>query len=326
MTEPLTETLRLACATKDPEYRAMARNLLAEHRVPADRFAGFLKDAGSLANLDRVRDALNWYQVNEVRPNIKGGAQPAYERPENAENAVALTAKTRLATVLDLTRLGRVWAEASTGFHMDAFRFIQPTAPSPDEVNEFLAPRLGTTANAEAFLPHLFEALKQYRNKTAKRIDPTWAAEWESLKPFLDPNHPQRWLQAVGVPKDIAVWLAVVCYPATRVERIFRPTQLDAGWYAHHFPSPPQAATAAGGHTMFLHSAAGVVATHDGLVSEYIHVQADFTLEDWRVAGRLVGFAPLSAGVLDDQRLAHWQLLQRKYDETQVRLWMPDFP
>jgi len=320
-----SETLRRACASADPGLRAMARNLLGEHRVPKDRRDAFVGGAGSLADMDRVRNALDRYQTNEVRPK-KGGFPPVYEQPENAENAVGFAAKAHLATVLDLTRLGRVWAEAGTAFHLEAFRFFRPTAPSPDQVNEFLSRHLETPAKAEAFLPDLFEALKQYRKKTAKWIDPTWAADWKSLRPFLDPGRPERWLQAVGVPKDIGVWVAVVRYPAARVERIYRPTQLDAGWYARHFPSPPHAPTAVGGHTMFLHPSTGAVAAHDVLVSEYIHAQVDFRMMDWRAAGRLVGFAPLSGGVLDDQRAAHWKLLQRKYGETQVRLWMPECP
>jgi hypothetical protein len=233
--EQLAEALRHACTSVDPGLRAMARNLLGEHRVPADRIAAFLGGAGSLADVDQVRSALYLYQTNEVRPK-KGGSPPAYERPENTENAVGLGPGARLATVLDLTRLGHVWAEAASAFHLEAFRFFQPTAASPDEVNEFLSRHLETTAKAEAFLPDLFKALKIFRAKKAKWIDPTWAAEWESLKPFLDPSRPERWLQAVGVPKDIGVWLVVVRYPAKRAERIFRPTQLDAGVVRAPFP------------------------------------------------------------------------------------------
>jgi len=58
-----------------------------------------------------------------------------------------------------------------------------------------------------------------------------------------------------------------------------------------------------------------------GLVSEYIHAQVDFTMRDWRAAGSLGGASPRERpAILDDQRAAHWKLLQRKYDETQVRL------
>jgi len=97
-------------------------------------------------------------------------------------------------------------AEAGTAFHLEAFRFFRPTAPSPDQVNEFLSRHLETPAKAEAFLPDLFEALKQYRRRRRSGSTQRGPPTGKSLRPFLDPGRPERWLQAVGVPKDIGVW------------------------------------------------------------------------------------------------------------------------
>jgi hypothetical protein len=87
--------------------------------------------------------------------------------------------------------------------------------------------------------------------------------------------------------------------------RLFRPTQLNAGWYAHHFPSPPQATVEMGGHTMFLGHDDGRV-TSPPAVSEFLHQQVDFRIGNWTAGGSLLGFTgrPIK-GLLDRQRRQH---------------------
>jgi hypothetical protein len=61
------------------------------------------------------------------------------------------------------------------------------------------------------------------------------------------------------------------------------------------------------------------------LVSEYVHVQTDLTISDWRAGDRLVGFTGGSvAGDLKEQRSAHWNLLRTSYGDG-VSTWMPDY-
>ena len=328
---PLARILHDSCSPGfTAAARAMARNLLCEHRVSAERFAAFSASAGELTMLDRVQRAIEEYQTAEVRPSISLGLLPAYARPENENNSVELPPGTHVGTVLDLTRLGRVYAEAKAAFRLPEFRAYAVTDPrNHSQVNGFLGDQLNDPARKEPFLKALFHAWTRYRNGIEERVHPTWVAEWKSLEPFLDPDKPRRWLRAVGVPRDSAVWLAVLRYPVKdrkREIKLFRPTQLDAGWYAHHFPSPPQAVLSSGGLTMFLReSDHGGKEEVNRLVSEYLHAQIDFTIDDWHRGGSLVSFTNQAVtGFLEQQRRAHWRLLQSAYGVSGVCGWMPE--
>ena len=193
-------------------------------------------------------------------------------------------------------------------------RFEEATSKDDGEqVNAFLKARLEDAGGPAGFLESVFEAMAWYRCNVGPLIRPTWAAEWNSTAPYLQSGDPARWLEAVGVPKDYAVWIAVVRYrPKVAV---YRPTQLDAGWYAHHFPSPPRANLSDGGFAMYLRSIDAAATT--GLVSEYIHRQVDFTLPDWNRAGGLVGFVekPNRGESLAQLRDQHLGILKREYGD-----------
>ncbi len=305
----------------------MARNLLSEHRISDQRFLDFSKTAGELLSLTHVRVALETYQSTRVRPLLRSGDSPAYTRSDNANNAVRLPRGVHLGTVLDLTRLGRVYAEAKFAFRMPEFSAFAVTDPRDHtQVNEFLSMNLEDESRRRSFLAAAFKAISRYRRRIEDRLHPTWAAEWGSLLPYLDAARPGLWLQAVGVPREDPVWLAVLRYPAknrSREIKLFRPTQLDAGWYAHHFPSPPQAAVEKGGHTMFLE-------LDDGFrlgpppVSEFLHEQVDFTIGNWNAGGSLVGYAGRpSKGLSDRQRRGHLGFLKSVYGQ-EVSLWMAE--
>jgi hypothetical protein len=297
--------------------------------VSPGRFAGFTAFAGDLADLDAIRKVLEAYQEEQVRPLIGAGLAPAYARADNHNNKVDLAPGSDIATVLDLTRLGRVYAEAKSTFKIPEFRRYDVTDPRDSaQINEFLGARLTDSTRVEPFLQAVLRARRRYRKAIETRVHPTWVAEWTSLKPFLDPDRPERWLQAVGVPRDSPTWVAVFRYPAARPGReigLFRPTQLDAGWHAHHFPSPPQAAAGLGGHTMYLwqplQKTTGIPAS---LICEYLHPQMDVSIAAWRAGGRLIGLAPPIGGDLAEQRHRHWLLLQLMYKESPVRDWMPE--
>ena len=323
-----------ACAPgSSPEDRAMVRNLVCEHRVPDGRLNQFASPHESLTDIREFERALTTYYHQHVRPARKDASGkrsiPAYARPENRTNAVRLAPDAMLATVINLTWLGRVYLAAVSDFKMKEFqRFAITKADDYAQINDQLSARV----KDEAFLDAIFRALASYRrSRLNDRIRHTWAAEWKSLQPFLDPARPARWLRAAGVHTEHPSWLAVVRYPSHRGRRmrplpLFRPTQLEAGWYAHHFPSPPQAKLKAGGHTMFLRPQRHPQHDRYGLVSEYVHEQIDFTLDHWHAAGSLIEIAGASGGSIEDQREAHWRLLQSDaHYGPEVRNWMEDF-
>ncbi len=312
----------------DLPSRAMARNLLAEHRLSEQRYLEFSPNSGDFTSFVAVRKALEEYQLSHVRPLLKDKLAPVYARLGNVSNEVNLGPDARLGTVLDLTGLGRVYAEAKSTFKMPQFSTYEVTDPSSGtQINDFLAIQFSNPVRREAFLEAIFKALALYRRQIELRILPTWAVEWNSIVQYLDSNAPKSWLQAVGVPKDNPVWLTVISYPVSRLQssnvKLVRPTQLDAGWYAHHFPSPPQVAPAKGGHTMFLDLCDGRQAFPPP-VSEYIHEQVDFRIGDWVSGGKLLGFSVQSiSGALDKQRRQHLGFLESVYGR-EVKAWMPD--
>jgi len=329
-TLPISRILRDTCSSVvSISYKAVARNLLSDHRVSSERFSSFSAFAGDLSRIDVIQRALESYQLEEVRPSISARTEPAYARTDNENNRVRLAPGSHVATVLDLTRLGRIYAEAGATFGLPAFRLFAVTDPrNVSQINDFIGRRLGDPLQRESFLREILRARRRYRKTVETRVHPMWVAEWKSLQHFLDPVRPERWLQAVGVPREHPAWLAVFRYPVKRGRHevpLFRPTQLDAGWYAHHFPSPPQAAPVRGGHTMYLwQSYQGSNGASSHIVSEFLHPQIDLTMEHWRSAGSLVGFAPAVRGDLADQRQRHWVLLQSAYSPVPIRSWMPD--
>ena len=309
----------------------MARNLLSEHRLPAERFERFARDAGDLVSFPDIQKAIEDHYSTCVQPKFPEGLKeemrpvPAYRWPENQANAVNSPPEL-LGTVLDLTssRLRLVYRTASSKFKSRYFRGFADTMPTRVQINDFFQEHLADVAAREDFLDELFRIVARYRKEEQDRVFPTWAAEWTSLQPFLTSSDPSNWFRAVGVYKEEPVWVVVVCYRASeRKVQLFRPTQLDAGWYVHHFPSPPQAELRKGGHTMYLGQHSGSVISPPP-VSEFVHEQVDFDVKDWIAGGRLAGFTrePVR-GFLEQQRMDHLHFLQTIYGEG-VSSWMPN--
>ena len=320
-----------ASSTSIPQ-KAMARNLLGEHRVSFDRLKKFLPSGFNWDNFDAIQKDLDEYQKKAVRVKLNPSLPfshlkqplPAFESKENKNNRVNLPLNAKLGTVIDLTRLHRVYGYAAFN-KVPAFEKFVHTSPL-DQVNEFLAGHLEDPDHTvrKGFVDSIFRAMAAYRvSSDNDRIHPTWAAEWQSLKAYLEPNAPERWVQAVGVRKEHPCWVLVVRYPvknAYRHLKLFRPTHLDAGWYPHHFPNPPGANVNAGGFTMDLRDADAD--PQQGLVSEYIHRQIDFEINDWEDVGGHVGFIDKPSNhALDVLRRRHWARLGQEY--TEVPTWMP---
>ena len=256
-----------------------------------------------------------------MRTPIGSALRPAYARPDNSNNSIRMPAGTELGTVIDLTRLGHIYAEAYREFGLTEFQSFPDNDRSPSSINQFLNVRLENPVSRLNFMRALFMARRKYLGSKARRsIFPTWTADWADLRLFLDPGAPEGWLEAVGVAKETGVWIAVIRYSdANGTLNLFRPTQLDAGWYPHHFPSPP-VAPSGGGYTVFLDSAAPATE----LVSEYIHSEVDFTFEEWEAGGSLVGFTGRPVGGdLAGARTNHLHLLVNKFGGS-VSEWMPN--
>src|ERR1022692_4952176 len=138
---PVSQALSRVFSSPVPPYsRALARNLLAEQRVSGDRFALFSAFAGDIAELNLIQRAMELYQLREVRPLASAALQPAYARPENESNKVELPPGSHVATVLNLTRLSRIYAEAWATFRIPEFQTCALPIRSEEHTSELQSP------------------------------------------------------------------------------------------------------------------------------------------------------------------------------------------
>jgi hypothetical protein len=151
---------------------------------------------------------------------------------------------------------------------------------------------------------------------------PVWAM---SAKVFFDDidlgkDSPDRWFEVVGVHLDTApVWAILLQYPLRDAGTVARPTILDAGGYAYHFPSPPGINAGLGGFMMDL----CIDPACDHVRGEFVHETIDFKLEYWVAAGnRYAETTRTGRDGIGRQRTTHHGLLDRSYDG--VMSWMPE--
>jgi hypothetical protein len=101
---------------------------------------------------------------------------------------------------------------------------------------------------------------------------------------------------------------------------VYRPTQLEAGDFPFHFPSPDCAERRMGGHPVNFG-----LGLSDLLVSEFIHREIRFHYEHWRDAGDLLERADsVNYGHLMGYRRRHYLVLKQEYGEENVENWMRD--
>lgn len=308
----------------------MARNLLCDHRISEDRWRHFLSSRQFASAGDLTASVSDYYLREIVPAKLDPSHQPgvrAFERPENQINEVRLPPGAKLGTVVNLTRLGRVLQAGRRPFRIPQFERIEvENALNPDALNRVFLDYLSDDSRRTAFLKALLKAARLYNRRLELSLRCTWAADWNTLSGFLVKNNPQRWLQAVGVATETPAWLAVFKYSVAdlvkRGIRLFRPTQLDAGWNAHHFPSPPPAPLPVGGHTMFLGLGHGDPSGF-GLVNEYLHAYLDFDIKHWEAAGSLVAPVLTAQGDLLKQRASHKDLLQQHYG-AEIGSWLAE--
>jgi len=303
--------------------RAMARNLMHDHRVSVARVQVFDKFVSSPC----TPSSLNHGVVRYYTENVLTRHLPDYVYKRlNGENLLSgdplgthvIHKDALLARVVDLTGLGHLYGWAKSR-GMRAFSRYPERAPESTWVQDWLDERLlGRSApRVQDFLGSVFEMLNTYRRDFP--YQPSWATTWSALSPHLS-SPPERWLEVLGIDKAVAPrWLIVLKYSVREAGTIARPTQLDAGWRSFHFPSPPCATPYNGGHPMDL----SIPSRAAGLLPEFIHKQIDHDITHWTSAGSICKKTDNpSPEALIEQRLNHHKLLVRMYGSMEVLSWM----
>lgn len=311
----------------DDTEKALAYNLMHDHRVSREREEAF-NDV--LVNpTSPSKEELNQALDDYVKGTIRNLPNPHYAHCDvNARNLLNGPSRFRLKVrrnqklvrVLDLNGLFRVFQWAK-GEHIngnlrwnDTFSTF-PAVNSPDHINvtNWLSEKLGgpsypprSPQEVEAFIATVLDVLNAY-SQQVEPYQPTWAALWSSfVEEGIDRKGPERWLESVGVHRPHPCWVILLKYSVRDVGMLARPTQLDAGRYIYHFPSPPQALLEIGGYAMDLRTTPRA----STLIPEFIHNQINHSLKHWVEAGRKCELAnPQVLGSLIDQRMAHYDLL-----------------
>ena len=158
-------------------------------------------------------------------------------------------------------------------------------------------------------------ALNDFRDPTP----PVWCTTETGFRSHFKKSA-DRWLDLLGVATPLrATWVILVLYPVRDARPLFRPTVLESGWYAQHFPSPLNDISPAkdGGFTMDL----GAASTE--LLREFVHNPVPWQVRHWRDTGQHC--ERTSGGGAEDltsQRSAHYRLLIDEFGETEIRNWI----
>lgn len=300
---PYAKVLSSWLSHPNEEYRAMARNLMHDHRISPEREKCLDRFVKRPFTPEALREGIIRYFEKKVRARTR---LHFVSRKVNANNHLPDKEKkkaTELVRVLNLNGCPFLQAKEKK-LHGTLFS----TFPAnPNEISDWIEDRLNRTAlEKEAFFSAAFAVLKESPR------NPVWVTTSEAFTPY-EQEPPDRWVQVVGVQfeKPDSQWLMLLKYPVQEVGTLIRPTQLDAGWNARHFPSPPQALH---GHPMDLRT----VPPPTVLLPEFIHQQIDHTPSHVVKCEKTKGAA---TGNLSDQRTTHHHLLKDRYDA--VPAWMP---
>lgn len=307
----------------DSEHKAMSENLMFDHRVSVSREKVFINYIQKPFTSDSLEKAI----VNYFEDRIRFSKKPHFLCDKtNLDNIVCgtpclspkISKDLDLVRVVDLNGLSVVfqWAKSK---NFPFFLTFPRNLGDDKKILKWLDHKLlnKPQSQVEKVLAQVINAMNKYR--LVSPFQPTWVVPWTQFSKFI-PGNPEKWLEVLGVKKINAPrWCFLLKYKAREAGTVVRPTQLDAGWYAYHYPSPPKVQNFLGGHPMDLS------ASSTDLISEYIHMQIDHTIDQWFNTGKACKRTTLvNNASLSSQRKAHLSLLNNKYG-TNISLWASQF-
>lgn len=323
------------------EHLFIAINLIHDFRVSEERELRFR----TFCNSDNIKDCLDEYYDNCIK-NILPPEVPDFCRTDYkiADGTIAtgyccsgFDRNIKLATVMNLNVLFQPFKEAlnqySTFGKVPSWLKLKDALQTDsdkksdtitalmnfEEFDKWLTRQFQPFELSKAkYLIELFFIILNELKALNKPYKPVfWVTDWEKLIDYINsaPTNIERWNQSVGVPNKYEGWQIVIQYPANAVECLYRPTQLDGGFFPEHFPPPPNSEHFYGGFTMDL-------AGEDKIfLPEYIHQQInEFKLDYWKNSGYLIGRVDNKNYELTILREKHYRKLVSHY--TDVNMWM----
>jgi hypothetical protein len=322
-----------------PHDMAMAENIRHDHRVSREREEWFDELSGSpRGRRQDLEDGMTDYFKDWIRTRDQ---DPDYILEKlNGENILVGGIMNRrsfkgtipLGRVLDLNGLRQPFSVAVQaavdgllpGPELERLRrFVEEVRVlnTEEQFGGFLDRQLDERRSGlerQEFLSDLLLALNVAARE--RPFQPCWVTLWSDLEPHLREDSPEEWAEALGVVLHQADrWLIVLRYTIDDAAMLVRPTQLEAGWWGYHFPSPQHAPVSSGGHPVDL----GINDPFAPLVREYIHSRIDYDVRQWIVAGRrLRRTTRATACDLQERRRNHYRRLMETYGEDATRSWM----
>ena len=309
--------------SSEVDKQAMAWNLRADHRVSESREKAFLiRHFHNPPNAHDLRRALDRHRKDVIGP----AKLPEYVFAKlNKNNLVTghheaknlINKDVELVNILDLNGLFKPFkwyrSEKLKRYLEIDYSAVLKQSRFDTWLNKKLYRQpVNTTEN---FVELCLEVLASYRDRCGP-YQPTWASTWKDFEDLKDEGA-DCWVQKFGMAKWTPRWQVALRYSVAEAGTLVRPTQIDCGYYAYHFSSPPQATLSRGGHPMSLCSSIA-----PKLVPEYIHKQIHHTLGHWIKGGRLIGQTQSFPEDLMKLRTSHYDLCEREYGR-QLKRWMP---
>jgi hypothetical protein len=320
---PLESALISWERSTESDKQAMAWNLRSEHRVSPTRESSFLdRYFLNQPTGEELRTALDKHRKEVIGP----AKLPEYVYARvNGNNLIAghheaknlINKDVKLVNVLDLNGLLKPfqwYRSVKQKRHLD-IDYVAVLKQSNFDVwlNKLLYQ--GSDQDIERVVGLCLEVLTSYHEMCGP-YQPTWATTWDDFEEFTNYGS-DGWVSIMGVGKWSPRWQIVLKYSVAEAGTLVRPTQIDGGYYAYHFASPPQAPLEKGGHPMSL-----LPLPPAKLLPEYIHKQIKYALEHWVNGGKLIGRTNSKPGDLRRLRTTHYDLCRRVYGARLLR-WMP---
>lgn len=293
----------LSRSSRASEDRAVACNLVHDHRVDAEREAEWRRFLPRRAGAKDLKDAVKDYRDERVR---YADSPDFADDSLNGKNFMrGPLGDNEMATVIDLTGLAALFREN--------YRWFPSEDQGPEATKKSLDRRMRGSVGPvmRRFVASALELMNGSRP-----FNPVWVMPWTEFATVLEAGA-TRWCEAVGRPihDDIAHWVIVLRYRLREAGgSLVAPTTLDAGLSPEHFPPPLRAGRT--GIAMDLQSG-----PPDVLRSEAIHPQTYYRPEFWEASDFAKGEARPSAGRLVRQRTAHYNLLCQKFGSS-TGTWM----
>ena len=307
-------------STGNDHDRAAAINFIHDRRVSetrAEHFGQWCRESGNAADLVLAAEEYLREQVHKD-PNA------TFLHGDNGDNIVepvneSIAFDEPLATVLDLTGLAGVLRAGRLAGLPDLQTLPAAASVTDEQINQFYEDRL---RNPDP----------EVRDRTVDAIlhavylserHPTWAARWDGFMDRIDAS-PESWLEAVGIPRaTFPRWILALRYTADEAQQLVRPTQLEAGWFGYHFPSPPAGSADAGGHAMSFGERDGNLRLP--ILPEFVHARVWFRFRHWKAAGRMCGVTRRVVGPVDRlaaYRADHYEDLVAEYGSEVISEWL----